>query len=340
MEKLGSAIIGCGSIYKSHADSLQMNQNSQIVAVVDINAKRAKEASEIYNCKFYTDYEEMLKNEEVQVVHICTPHYLHAPMAIDAMKAGKHVLVEKPVAINVSEAEEMAKVAKANNKKLSVCFQNRYNSTYLKVKQIIDEGRLGAIKGIKGLVTWYRNEEYYTNSLWRGKWKTEGGGVLINQAIHTLDFMQYIAGPVKRLKGNVDTRLLKNVIEVEDTADVTLQFESGAVGIFFATNSFTRNSSVDIEIHCEKGVLRINEEELVMDYNGKKEYITRENNVSNKYKDYWGKSHGTLIQKFYQCIIEDDFTGYITAEEGVKSLKLIEAIYKSSAEGNYVSIAF
>ena len=331
MDKLGAAIIGCGSIYKVHADAIVGSADARLVAVADIEEQKAKAAASQYACAFYTDYKEMLGSEKIDVVHICTPHYLHAPMAIEALKNGKHVLVEKPMAINEEQAQRMAAEAEKSGRYLGVAFQNRYNNTSLNAKAILDEGTLGPIKGIKGFVTWYREASYYTQSSWRGKFKTEGGGVLINQAIHTLDLMQWLAGDIKAIKGHVDTRVLEHVIEVEDTADATIYFKNGAVGLFYATNCFTTNAAIEIEVHCEKGILKINDDELVLVRDGAKERIASDQGDS-PYKTYWGNSHNKLIGQFYRCILEENETDYITGEEGITALKMIKGIYQSSSE--------
>lgn len=332
MGKMGVSIIGCGTIYKNHGDALRNNDYCELVSVVDINEDRAIKASEHYGCKYHTDYLEMLKDDKVQIVHICTPHYLHGPMAIEAMKAGKHVLVEKPVSLNPEEGREVAKVAKETNRHLGVCFQNRYNPTSVKVMEIIGNSVLGKVKGIKGIVTWYRDEPYYSNSPWRGKWSTEGGGVLINQSIHTLDLLQWFGGKIEKVLGNVDIRTLNNVIEVEDTADATLFFENGARGIFYATNCFTTNSAVEVDIHLEQGSLRISDNELTLTLNGNRETIAVDLNSDTGEKSYWGKSHDDLIKSFHKAVAENNFNGYISASEATKSLEIIEKIYQSSKE--------
>jgi predicted dehydrogenase len=338
MKKFGAAIIGCGAIYKNHADAIANSAYGELIALVDIEEEKAKEGAKKYNCKYYVDYKVMLDNPEIKVVHICTPHYLHGQMAIDAMRAGKSVVLEKPVALNPEEAEEVAKVAKETNQHITVCFQNRYNPTSLEVKRILEEGTLGYVKGIKGIVTWFRDEEYYTKSYWRGKWATEGGGVLINQSIHTLDLMQWFGGAIDGIEGNVATRTLKHIIEVEDTADATLYYKNSAIGIFYATNSFTTDAAIEVEIHCEKGTLRINEGTLVRSIDGHKEIIATDEDSKSAYKSYWGLSHKKLIEDFYKAIEENDRSRYISVGEASKALKLIQGIYKASNNKEYVNL--
>lgn len=335
MKKLRAGIIGCGNIYSNHANALLNSDFAELVAVVDVDEDRAKIAAEKYSCKCYTDYKDMLKDENIDVVHICTPHYLHSDMAIECMKVGKHVLTEKPMDINVERAREMIKAKDEYGKFLAVSFQNRYNDTSIEAKRIIEEGILGKIKGMKAIVTWNRGKGYYESADWRGKWETEGGGALINQSIHTLDLMRWLGGEIESMKGNADVRVLNGIIEVEDTADATIRFKNGAVGIFYATNCYTADSPVQIEIHLEKGFLRIEDSELYLVEKGVKTLLCYDKSPDSSGKSYWGAGHKKLINRFYECIINDDKEGYVTAEEGIKSLEMIESIYKTTKALQY-----
>lgn len=338
MERLGVAVIGCGAIHNVHVDAILNNGMGRILWFVDIREERAKASAEKHGAKWCTDYHKALADPEVDVVHICTPHYLHAQMAIDAVNAGKHVFVEKPVAINLEMAQLMGKAAKENNRLITTCFQNRYNPTSVKAKEIIDSGDLGKVVGIKGLVTWYRDADYYTSSGWRGSFATEGGGVLINQSIHTMDLLQWLAGEIEYIQGNVSTRSLRDTIEVEDTADATIYFKNGARGIFYATNCYTDNSPVEIEIHMEKGILRIYNGQLLMIQDGCYQILIDENSETSPYKSYWGKSHDTLIRHFYENIVKGTNKEIIPVEDAMESLKMMDGIYKSSATGNPIKI--
>lgn len=338
MKKMGAAIIGCGAIYGVHADALANSEFAQLLYVVDIKKEKAKRAADKYGCEWETDYTKILDNKDIDVIHICTPHYLHAGMAIEGLKAGKHVLVEKPVAINIEQAMQMSDAVEKYGHFLGVCFQNRYNPTSVKAKEILDSGQLGKILGIKGLVTWYRDRDYYVNSGWRGSFETEGGGVLINQSIHTLDLMQWLGGEIEWIRGSISTKNLDGVIEVEDTADAVIYFKNGARGVFFATNCYTTNSSVEVEIHCQEGILTIRDGELIKNSKGIKEKVVDENNETSPYKSYWGNSHAKLIKDFYKSIQDNDPKSVISVEEGMKSLKMIEGIYRSASTGNKIKI--
>ncbi|MFP4016592.1 MAG: Gfo/Idh/MocA family protein [Halanaerobiales bacterium] len=331
MKKLKVAVIGCGNIFPVHANAIDASANAELRAVVDINEDRAVRAAEEYNCNFYVDCRQFLANEDIDVAHICTPHHEHAPIAMKLLKAGIDVLVEKPLAINTKQAAQIIATAKEYNRSLGVVFQNRFNENVLKAKNLLFSSSLGKIKGIKGIVTWFRDKAYYQQADWRGKFSTEGGGVLINQAIHTLDLLQWFGGDIEAIQGHVSTRCLNSVIEVEDTADATIFFKSGAIGIYFATNCYSSNSPVVIEFDCERGKLILDGGNLVVETEDECE----EYNESQccEYKSYWGYGHKTLIDGFYQDILHEtsDFT--VSGEEGIKTLKMIETIYKSSDNG-------
>lgn len=331
MDKLGVGIIGCGAVFGVHADAVEKLEIAKLAAVADIREDAVKEAAARYGCDFFTDYRELLKNPAIQAVHICTPHHLHASMAIDALRAGKHVLTEKPVAIDAADAAEMVETARTCGKHLAVCFQNRFNQTSVKAREVIDSGMLGRIKGIKGIVTWYRDGSYYTESGWRGDRERAGGGVLITQALHTLDLMQWFCGEAERIMGHADNRCFRSVIEVEDTAEATIWFKNGARGIFYATVCHTDNSPVVIEIHCEKGSLTIWDGELYLARDDKRELLARDQLASGE-KAYWGLSHEKLIRHFYECILQDK-ADYISVPDAYVSVEMAMGIYESSANG-------
>lgn len=334
MSKLRAAIIGCGAIHKTHAQAIIDNPNAELVSVVDIDAEKAEQSAKLYNCRYFTDYKDMLNDKEIDVVHLCTPHYLHAPMAIDSMLAGKHVLTEKPAAIKSSDVMRMAEVSKNTGKSLGVCFQNRFNNTSARIKEILSSGKAGKILGAKAMVTWKRDEEYYASGYWRGTWEMEGGGVLINQSIHTLDLLQWFCGDVVKIKGSYDTRLLKHVIEVEDTAEATLIFKNGSAGLFYATNCYAAHSPVEIEIICENALIKLSDNLTITYKSGETEHVS-DSLSSVPGKSYWGSGHAVLIDEFYNCILEQR-PFLIGPEEGVKTIKLIEGIYESAGTGEYV----
>ena len=187
-----AGIIGCGGIAHVHAWALRSMKDVELVAFCDSEKYKAKAfaGSDALVCD---DWRKFCKLD-LDVVHICTPHYLHAPMAVELLRSGKAVFVEKPCAITFKQFRELETEDKKHPGKLGFCFQNRYNETTRLIDKIVSEGRLGKILGARAMVTWRRDEDYYESSLWKGKRATEGGGVLINQAIHTVDLLGYLCG--------------------------------------------------------------------------------------------------------------------------------------------------
>ncbi len=334
MNKLNVAVIGCGTIFNAHAEAILNSKLANLTAVVDINEGKARSAANAYDCDRYTDYREIVGNDSIHAVHICTPHYLHSPMAIDLMKSGKHVLVEKPIAVNNEAAYEMLRVEAETGMKLGVCFQNRYNQTTSALQDLVSSGRAGAALGAKAILTWNRDEKYYLDSGWRGTYEKEGGGVLINQAIHTLDLLLLLLGDYDWVKGHIDTRLLKKAIEVEDTAEASVKFENGALALIYATNCYQQNSAITVEIVFEKAVARL-EEELTVRYNSGETEVFRNTDKRPGKKAYWGCGHTALVRDFYESILENrpfDIDG----KSAVKALQLVSDIRESSLKNDYV----
>ena len=200
MTILNTAIIGGGAIHGCHVNALRQMPNVALRALVDIDSVKGLALAKDYQCRFYQDYREMLLDDAIDVVHICTPHFEHKRMILAALAAGKHVFCEKPVGMNSSEFGDIVQAVEQAPGLLGVCYQNRLNPTSLRIRQELSEGELGKMLGMKAVLTWSRSGAYYTESPWRGRLATEGGSLLINQAIHTLDLMQWFAGGVTRLK--------------------------------------------------------------------------------------------------------------------------------------------
>ena len=331
MKELHAAVIGCGLISKNHLKALKNVKQARCAAVCDIEREKAEKAAEQYGiAKIHTDYHEMLADADIDVVHICTPHFLHAQMAVDALRAGKHVLCEKPMALSEEDAKAMIAARDEAGKQLGVCFQNRYNEASVYMKALLESGRLGKVLGARGQVTWNRKPEYYTQSPWRGRWATEGGGVLINQAIHTFDLLQWLTVPVKTVEAQISTMRLKGTIEVEDTADILMTGPEGERLLFYASNCYVKNAPVELEIVCEQGSVKMTGNVVVTEENGQ---ITTKDYSSGTVlgKDYWGSGHGFLIDDFYRCIRSGEKFP-VGGEEAIVSVRLLEAVYRSAKE--------
>lgn len=333
-EPIGAAVVGCGAIFPLHAGAVQQLKGVQLKVVVDSDPAKAEEAATPYSCEAATDYLTLLDRDDIQVVHLCTPHHLHAEMAAQLLRAGKHVLTEKPLAHHLEAAESVLAEARLSEAQLGVVFQNRYNASSQKIREFLESKTLGRLICLKGIVTWHRDEAYYADSPWRGRWSTEGGGVLINQAIHTLDLLQWFGGEVVSVQGSVTADALGDVIEVEDTAHASLRFKDGARGLFYATNAYLTNTPVELELVFEGGTLHQRNENLYLTRDGHESLVCEPPANLNDAgqivgKSYWGSSHRLLIADFYDHV-RSGTRFAIGAEEGLKTLRLIAELYRSS----------
>ncbi len=332
MNKLRVGIVGCGNIFPMHAISIKKNEALQLVAVCDIKLERAEIAAKTYEATAYTDYEEMLNKEKLDVVHLCTPHYLHPIQSIIASKKGVHVLTEKPMAIDVSSALDMINTAKDHGKALGVIFQNRYNKGAVFLKDVLIQGKLGNIKSAKCQVTWDRSDAYYMKSDWKGTWDKEGGGAVIDQAIHTLDLLRFFVGSdILYVDAHIANRV-HETIDVEDTAEGLIEFKNGVRGNFHVINYYTMDSPVTIDLHCELGNVRYLDGLTTITYlDGSTESVgadPRERLDYGDVKSYWGVSHIKQINHFYQLILENKIKD-IDHNEALTTQKLVNAIYES-----------
>ncbi len=331
------AVIGCGSVSKVHFKALAEIPNIEIAAVADIKPERADAKAAEYGAKAYYDFDELLNNEKLDAIHICTPHYLHTPMAVKALESGINVLLEKPCSVSTDEVETLRAAQIKSGKQLGICFQNRYNTCVCEAKKLIESGEYGMVKSARAFVTWDRDEVYYSDD-WHGTLEKECGGVLINQSIHTMDLVQYLCGKCQKVAAHVSTDRLKGIIEVEDTASVLLGLENGVTAIFYATLAYAENSEVFIEICLEKAKLRIEGEKLfVIDPDGNFTQAANKPDAVYHGRHYWGSGHSVLINDFYYCLKSGEKFD-IDAFEGGHAAKIVASCYKSSKTGETVEI--
>lgn len=312
-------VIGLGIIGKVHK-SILATMGENIVAVCDIDENTLSAYSEM-NC--YTDYKAMLEQERLDVVHICTPHYLHTEMILAALDKDIHVLCEKPMCIKAEDIPLILAAEKRSKGRLGICQQNRYNNVNAYLKEYLSDKK---IISAHGELIWCRGKSYYAQAKWRGKKATEGGGVLINQALHTFDLMQWFCGMPNSVLGRVENFSLKDVIDVEDTA--TLLCEGNTRFTFFATNTGGSDMPTEIRLTLSNG-------ENVVAYpdklyiNGK--MVTEEDMRFVLGKCCYGNGHEKLIADFYNCIrCGKPFS--IDGEEASKVVKMIFAAYRSNGE--------
>lgn len=336
MGGLGVGIIGCGVISGVHIDAIKAMDGAQIKMVCDSDEAKGRKTAEALGCSWQADYHHLLADATIQVVHILTPHYLHAPMAIDALKAGKHVVLEKPVGISERQLALLAKTAEAQEKVVGVTLQNRFNPTTLKMLALLEEKDYGRLLGAKGVLTWHRSEGYYRDSLWRGRRDLEGGGLLINQAIHTLDLMEVLGGKVKEISAMM-TNFNHGGIEVEDTAVVHLTYDSGGAGQLMATNAYAKSTEIAMEFIYEQGTFRIEEGKLWLIEADSKEMVATDGFRDGE-KSYWGLSHKYCIDNIYKAIMGTEPLK-VTLSDAIRATTLVLASYESDRTKRPVKLA-
>ena len=331
-----AAIVGCGVIAEVHAECLTRMDNCSMVAFADIKQERAERFAERFGGKAYTDYQEMLEKERPDVMHICTPHYLHVPMAIAALNARVNVFMEKPPVISHKQLEELKAAEAQARGKLGFCFQNRYNACVCKAKELIDSGAAGKVLGARGLVTWHRDASYYSESGWRGSLETEGGGVLINQSIHTLDLLHYMLGKPLAAEASMSNHHLKGVIEVEDTMEAYVQFEQGTAS-FYATTAYCADVPPLIEIACENMRIRMEDPKLTIYHKDGRVETPDLCRLPALGKSYYGGGHMSCIGDFYDCVENGShFPQELSDMED--SIRLLLAVYESARTGKVVEL--
>ena len=341
--KLRFGIIGCGRIAKKHCEILGKNKikEAKLVAVSDINKKRAEIIGKKYNVPFYTDFKEMLKKEDIDIVSILTPSGLHAEHTIEVANFGKHIVVEKPMALTISDADDMIRVCDENGVKLFVVKQNRFNLPVLKLKEAMERKRFGKLVLGTVRVRWCRTQEYYDMDSWRGTWALDGG-VLANQASHHVDLLEWLMGDVESVFAKSITALVD--IETEDTAIVILKFCNGALGIIEATTA-TRPEDIEgsISILGEKGSVEIGgfavNEIKVWNFSEQLPEDKEIHKFSTNPPDVYGFGHIEYYNNVIECI-KNNKKAIVDGLEGRKSLELITAIYESIETGKEVFLRF
>ncbi len=318
------AVVGYGIIGRLHAAIL--HKRGTLSAVCDVDEAVLATAPD--DVAHYTDYTDMLERESPDAVHICTPHYLHAAMVIEALDRGVHVLCEKPLCIRPEEIDEILEAEKRSTATLGVCLQNRYNGANQYAKAYLEDKK--NVSGV-GQVAWCRTAAYYASAAWRGKWATEGGGVLINQALHTLDLMQWLVGMPDELIAQTSCLTLADTIEVEDTASIVCRGKHEFT--FLATTASSSDFPVTIQLKADGETVTVLPDRVIVGG----ESISFENGCfSLDRKACYGNGHEALIEDFYACIA-DGRRFAIDGEAGARVIRLILAAYESQGKPVHLS---
>lgn len=352
MQKLKSAIIGCGKMAQVHAQALKNIEETELVAVQSRNAEKAAATAARFGVKAYADIAEMIQREQVQVVVICTPHPAHRHAAIIAMQNGAHVLTEKPLAVSLDDCDAMMQAAATYNKQLGMVSQRRFYPSCRRIKQAIDDGKMGT--PMLGSVVMYgwRDEKYYSSDPWRGSWDKEGGGVLVNQAPHQLDLLQWYMGSEMEELYGVWQNINHPYIEVEDTAVAIIRFRNGAVANIIVSNAQKPGIYGKVHIHGSNGASAgvqtdgglmflpgqstIAEPPLndIWTIPGEEQHLqtwraedTAEFNATDPVEYYVRQQNRDFI-----VALAENREPLVTAKEGRKTVELFTALYRSDKE--------
>lgn len=319
-KKLRIGTVGLGVISYRHAQSIVDTENAELIAASSRTKENRDKFSKEFDVRMFDNYDQMLKYEDLDAISICTPSGTHMDFGVKAAEAGKHVIVDKPIEVSVQRAQKLIESCKTNGVKLAVIYQNRYSSAVLRLKDSVDSGTIGKPVMARGTVKWFRSQNYYSGSGWRGTLDLDGGGALINQSIHTLDLLLWILGDLKCVFGMKDTLTHKG-IEAEDNLVASLRFVNGALGIFEASTSIVPDQARMIEINGSSGTavlkgdqfeLKLNDEEKREDYSDEKdEYFFR-----------------TQYEEIVKAILNNE-QPIVSGEEALLSLAAVEAIYDS-----------
>ncbi len=351
MEKLRTAIVGCGKVTDLHAVALKNLDTSDFRAVCSRTREKADTYAAKYQVQGYTDLEAMIRDQGVQVLIVCTPHPNHLEPTVQAAASGVHILVEKPLASSLIDCDQMIAAANKAQVKLGTICQRRFASPCRRIRQAIDQGKIGRpVLGTVYMLGW-RDKAYYDSDSWRGQWEQEGGGVLVNQAPHQLDLLQWYMGPIKELYGMWDN-LNHPYIEVEDTAIAVMRFQNGALGNILVSNSQSPALFGKVMVHGDNGasigvqtdggamfiagMTTINEPPLndVWTVPGEIDMLaqwrqadTEEFNAVNPMEYY----HQQQIEDFLLSVLEDR-DPLITGEDGRRTVEMFTALYRSQRD--------
>ena len=356
MTELNTALVGCGKIGRTHALALRDAPDSRFVAVCDAEPERGKAFAAEFGVESFTEVGAMIDTAQIDAVCVSTPHPLHASIVVEAIAHGAHALVEKPLAASLADCDRMIDAARAAVRKLGVISQRRLYPPALRIKQAIDSGKIGRpVLGVMMMFNW-RDRAYYDSDPWRGRWDTEGGGVLVNQAPHQLDLLQWYMGPIAEVKaywGNLN----HPYIEVEDTAVAAIRFQNGGLGSLVASNSQKPGIYSKIHIHGANGA------SLGVQTDAGATFVAGASGVAEPpITDIWSVPgeedllpqfqaadraafagldatrhyHALQIADFLTAIIEDR-DPMVTGPDGRRAVELFTAIYHSQQRGEAIA---
>jgi UDP-N-acetyl-2-amino-2-deoxyglucuronate dehydrogenase len=348
MMTIGFGIIGCGMISNFHARAIADAEGAQLIGVADRIPEPAATFAETHGCTAYESVDAMLADPNIHAVSVCTPSGAHMEPAVAVAQAGKHVIVEKPLEVTTERCDQIIDACDQAGVRLVAIFQSRFHESAKLMKQAVDQGRFGKITLGDAYVKWYRSQEYYDSGAWRGTWKMDGGGSLMNQAIHSVDLLLWLMGPVAEISAMTAT-MTHERIEVEDVAIANLKFKSGALGVIEATTTAYPGALKRIEI-CGSQGSAVLEEEAITQWQFASETPEDEairKRMANMNETGGGAAdpaaighHGhTMIMEEAVAAISGNRPSILDGQEGRRSIEVIRAIYESAETGQIVRLS-
>lgn len=344
----GFGIIGCGMIAKFHARAIADIPDAKLIACFNRTAPKAEQLAAEFGGEATTDLEQMLARPDIDVVTICSPSGAHMEPCVAAAKAGKHVIVEKPLDVTIERCDAMIAACEHAGVKLATIFPSRFHQSSQLLKQAVDAGRFGKLVLGDAYVKWFRTQQYYDSGAWRGTWEFDGGGALMNQAIHSVDLLLWLMGPAVEVMGHT-AMLAHERIEVEDVATATVRFANGALGVIEATTAGYPGSLKKIELTGSAGTAILEEEDII-----KWEFAEADPNDEALRREMLGRTktgggaadpaaighhaHAALFRDMLEAI-RDNRPPAIDGVEGRRSVELILAIYESAKTGKKITLA-
>tara|TARA_R110001583_G_scaffold28426_2_gene100873 strand:- start:7975 stop:9084 length:1110 start_codon:yes stop_codon:yes gene_type:complete len=340
-KKINIGLVGLGIMGTSHANNLSNIAQANLVAVCGLQKNKTDEFASQFGARAYYDIDEMINSGEIEAIIIATPHFEHTSITLKAFQAGLHVLTEKPIAVHKADALKMINAHQQQpHLRFAAMFNQRTHPAYIKIKSLIDDGTLGEIRRVNWIITdWFRTQYYYNSGGWRGTWKGEGGGVLLNQCPHQLDLFQWFFGMPIKVRAFCQIGQYHD-IEVEDNVSAYCEFENGATGIFIASTGEAPGTN-RLEISAEKGKLVYEHDKLLFSRNAQAMTAFSHNADQGFIKPDMTQSHIVIkhqpiqehlaiLKNFCQCIIDHKQTLIAPATEGIKSVELANSIILSS----------
>lgn len=337
-QKFGIGIVGCGNISNTHAEAIINSERGRLIAAHSRTDSKLNAFCEKYDISGSISYEEFLANPDLDIVSICTPSGTHLDYGQQAAEEGKHVVVEKPIEVTVKRGRLLMDSCDANGVDLAVIYQNRFIDEIMKMKEVLDNGEIGKPVLASASVRWFRSQEYYSDSTWRGTFALDGGGVVINQSIHTVDLLQWFVGDIESVSGLKGTFTHKG-IEAEDTAVACLKFKNGAIGVFEGSTSIIPPQKRRIEVNGSEGTAWLEGDCFQKKLNNEQK-VEPKGDAAGASSPLAGMTIANHQRQFDQILgaFASDGVPVVSGKESLKSLAVVEALYKSAEKGETVFV--